>query len=115
MKNKASFKEKLRYSFDNMMSKGTASMLKMLAVLTLIVVIVTALILFFGDNSGEGSIAAELWDSFYTAVMAELPMSDRGTILRIAVTTVASICGFDTMRKQSATESRTITERKPSA
>ncbi len=70
MKN-VGFGEKLRYKFDNIMSKGTVALIGILFLATVIVIVVAGLLAFL---LGEGPIGENIWQSIMHTI-------DAGTIV----------------------------------
>ncbi|THV43047.1 CASTOR/POLLUX-related putative ion channel [Glycomyces buryatensis] len=66
------FKQRMRYWFDNTMSKGTKALIGWLTVITLALTAIGALLLIFVDENSEG-IGSNLW-------MAFIHILDAGTI-----------------------------------
>lgn len=94
MKKKASFKERFRYWFDRRMSRGTVSMIKLLAIVTLVVVIVLAILISVSDGEEE-NLGTSIWDTIATAINAWMPYSEDGnTFVSIILTAVAAIVGL---------------------
>ena len=61
---KASARQRLSYWFDNMMSKGTLSLLLVLGTVTLVVVIIgglLAVMLGGADGEGGGTVGGSIW------------------------------------------------------
>lgn len=91
---KYTFKQKFRYRFDNMMSKGTVSMIKMLAIATLAVVVILTAAVFITTDPEERSLAGSFWDILATAINAWMPYSDEGNAGYIIFTAVAAVAGL---------------------
>ena len=92
---KVSLKKKLRYWIDDKMSKGTASMIKLLLFTVLsVVIVVTALVVAF-NLSGEGrSIIAVFWDNLRSAMSSSFPASNSGSLLYIILYTMLGLTGM---------------------
>lgn len=79
---KVSTREKLRYKFDNLMSKGPGAMIALLGILSLLIVIIAAVILFFTGIKPEGSeelpLVEHLWQSLMRAMDAGTVAGDVG-------------------------------------
>jgi Castor and Pollux protein voltage-gated ion channel component len=73
---KATKRQRLRYWFDNTMSKGTPAMVAMLAVITLIVVAVGSVLLYVTDLL-DGGVEGDFFDSVWNSVIHAL---DPGTV-----------------------------------
>lgn len=90
---KGSFKQRIQYHFDNVMSKGTIALIGLLCSVTLLLVCIAGLIcLFIGVDGGIGET---VWLSFMHAL-------DPGTITTdtlenipyVALQTVVTVCGI---------------------
>ena len=91
---KVSFKDRFRYWFDNKMAGGSMSLIKLLAVFTLAVILLIALLIgIFGLNEGEGFISA-LWNSFATVINAWMPYYDEGGTGYLILMSAAAIAGL---------------------
>lgn len=74
---KISLSQKLRYKFDNLMSKGPIAMISLLAVLSILVVIVAGIVLSLFSISPEGSEPMGFVESVWQSLMRTL---DSGTM-----------------------------------
>jgi len=70
---KPNLKQKLSYWFDNLMSKGTLSLIFVLAVITILVVFITGIVVSISDPEANGNIFQAAWMSLMHAL-------DAGTI-----------------------------------
>ena len=70
---KPSLKQKLSYKFDNLMSKGTLSLILLLAVITLVVIVIAGLVVSIADPETNGNGLQSAWMSLMHAL-------DAGTI-----------------------------------
>ncbi len=92
---KVTLKKRIRYWLDERMSKGTASMIKLLlfTVLT-VVILVTALVFIFNlDGDGRGIIAV-FWDNLRSAMSSSFPASNSGTLMYIVLYTLLGLTGM---------------------
>lgn len=89
---KPTWKEKFQYHFDNLMSKGTASMIGMLFAITAVVVILAGVlvVLIWGD----GSVGKSVWMSLMHAIDAGTIAGDEGSWLYLAIMMVVTVCGL---------------------
>lgn len=97
MKKKASAGQRLRYWFDNLMSKGTASLLLLLAVITAIVVIIGGMLtiaLGGADGSGADSPGASIWQTLMHAINTGVLAKEEGTIPYLFVMTLVTLVGI---------------------
>jgi len=84
---KISFKEKIQYKFENIISSGPLAMIGFLAILSGIIVVVAGVIIsLFGIPNSEGeqmSLLESVWQSFMRAVDAGALGADNGWALRL--------------------------------
>jgi len=90
---KRDIKSRLRYWFDNWMSKGTAAMMLMLSILALMLVVIITLIIFLGGMSEDGGFFYTLWDVLSTTINAWMPSSEDGGPGYVALIAVSAIIG----------------------
>lgn len=74
---KATFKEHFRYTFDNLMSKGPAAIILWLGIITLIMVLVSAVIVTFIGIVPNDSGSINFMEAFWQSLMRSI---DPGTI-----------------------------------
>ncbi len=94
---KASLKERIKYKFDNLMSKGTASRLLLLAVITMTVVVAGGLIaVMLGgpDGTGAESPGKSIWFTMMHAINTGVLAKEEGTVQYLAVMTVVTLVGI---------------------
>ncbi len=94
---KFSFRQKLRYWFDNLMSKGTASLLLLLAVITSLVVIIGGLLtvaLGGADGSGGASAGSSIWYTLMHTISTGVITKEEGTIPYLAVMAIVTLTGM---------------------
>lgn len=94
MKKKRGFREKIAYWFDNRMAKGTVSMVKVLAIFSLIVVVVISLIIALCGFAEEEGLFPAFWDSLATLINAWMPASGDGSVGYILLTAVTAVFGL---------------------
>lgn len=84
---KISFKEKIQYKFENIISSGPLAMIGFLAILSGIIVVVAGVVIsLFGIPNSEGeqmSLLESVWQSFMRAVDAGALGADNGWALRL--------------------------------
>ena len=93
----ATTRQKLRYWFDNLMSKGTASLLLLLGVITATVARVGGLIavaLGGPDGSGAESTGSSIWFTLMHALNTGVLAKEEGTIAYLAVMTIVTFVGI---------------------
>lgn len=90
---KWSFKQKIQYQFDNIMSKGTVALIGLLFLLTICVSCVTGLVaMLFGGNGGIGEL---VWVSFMHVLDPGTLTTDQTTnIPYVVIMTVATLIGL---------------------
>ena len=90
---KVSFREKLRYAFDNFMGKGTIALIGMLFLITAIVVIITGALSSIGNS--DSSTGNLIWMSLMHALDAgTLAGDETSNIGFILLMTIVTICGI---------------------
>ncbi len=75
--NQVGFSQKLRYKFDNLMSKGPIAMISLLAILSFLVIFSAALVLWFFHIAPEGNEPMGFVEGMWQSLMRTL---DSGTI-----------------------------------
>lgn len=91
---KHSFKQKFRYWFDNVMSKGVGSMIKILVGATAVFVVLVAALVALFSLSEDGSFFSALWDSFASTINAWVLYSGDGSVGYLVVMSLAAIFGL---------------------
>ncbi|MBR0481470.1 MAG: hypothetical protein IJJ48_03250, partial [Firmicutes bacterium] len=92
---KVTLKKRIRYWLDERMSKGTASMIKLLLFTVLTVVILVTALVFIFNLDGEGrSIIAVFWDNLRSAMSSSFPASNSGTLMYIVLYTLLGLTGM---------------------
>lgn len=86
--------QRFRYWLDKRMAKGTGSMIRALLFVTIFMILFLASILILFGASDECSPLHALWDSFATAINAEIPSSGDGSLLFIIINGIAAIIGL---------------------
>lgn len=87
-----SLSERIKYWLDKQMSKGTASIIRLLSFTVLFVVLfISTLIVIFRLRDGFFSA---FWDSLATIINAWMPSSDEGNVGYIILNTVAAVVGL---------------------
>lgn len=93
MQKRGSFRKRLRYCFDNLMSKGTGAMLAVLAIIVLALVIVITVCICAGGFDEEAGFFYTLWDVLSTTINAWMPSSEDGGPLYVALIAVSAMFG----------------------
>ncbi|GAA3546783.1 lipoprotein [Nonomuraea rosea] len=94
---KVTFRERTRYWFDNTMSKGTASLIGWLALVSVgLIVVVAALTLWLAPDEPEGVTGAGhvLWVALMHALTPSKVASDKGSIAYMTVMFAGSLGGL---------------------
>ena len=77
--------QRFRYWLDKRMAKGTGSMIRALLFTTIFMVLFLAFLLIIFGESDECSPLHAIWDSFATAINAEIPSSSDGSLFFIII------------------------------
>ena len=88
---KYTWKEKFQYHFDNIMSKGTASLIGILFAITALVVVIAGVIVGLANKTGSGKAT---WMSLMHAIDAGTLAGDDGGFVFMLLMTVVTICGL---------------------
>lgn len=94
---KATTKQRFRYWFDNLMSKGTASLLLLLGVITAIVSVVGGLLavsLGGPEGTGADSVGESIWFTLMHALNTGVLAKEEGTIPYLVVMTLVTLVGI---------------------
>lgn len=89
--------QRFRYWFDNLMSKGTVSLLLVLGVTTAVVVVVGGMIavaLGGADGSGAESAGSSIWFTLMHAINTGVLAKEEGTIPYLFVMTIVTLVGI---------------------
>lgn len=89
---KEKLRDRLKYRFDNRMARGTGEMIKILAVVSIIVAVIAAIIICVFEYGGE-DFSSSLWDTVSTIINAWMPYSDEGAVIYLVTTAVVAIFG----------------------
>lgn len=91
---KPTWKERFQYWFDNRMSQGSFTLLRILIIFTVIAGILMAgliiLLRFNGNLEADGVI----WDSFATLINAWMPYYEEGSIGYLIIMALSALCGL---------------------
>ncbi|MBN1639351.1 MAG: NAD-binding protein [Ignavibacteriales bacterium] len=93
MKTKKSFKQKLRYAFDNTMSKGTPALIVWLGILSVLLIVVAALVIIIlsikpADSESELGFIESIWGSLMRTLDPGTMGGDVGWGFRITMLAV---------------------------
>ena len=89
--------QRFRYWFDNLMSRGTASLLLLLAIITAVVVVIGGLIsiaLGGADGSGVDSPGFSIWFTLMHTISTGVLTKEEGTFAYLAVMTIVTLTGM---------------------
>jgi len=93
--NDPSFLDRLRYAFDNLMSKGTISMVGWLALVTLLMTSAVSIIVWLTRIASEATLADQFW-AYLTLALDTDAWMDQGWSFRLAGITIAFTSVFVT-------------------
>ncbi|PZG08723.1 CASTOR/POLLUX-related putative ion channel [Nonomuraea aridisoli] len=94
---KVTFRERVRYWFDNTMSKGTASLIGWLAVVSVALIAITAALTLWlapGEPEGVSHAGEVLWISLMHALTPSKVASDKGSVAYMTVMFAGSLGGI---------------------
>ncbi|MCR5794622.1 MAG: hypothetical protein K6G61_04660 [Solobacterium sp.] len=94
---KTSLRKRLSYRFDNLMSKGTPSLLLILAVITAVTVLAgafAAIALGGPDGSGGNSAGSTIWFTLMHALSSGVLAKEEGTVAYLFVMTIVTFVGI---------------------
>ena len=91
---KISMKERMGYLFDNIMSKGTVSLVAILFAITTIVVLIAGILMVLLDHQSDVSIGGGIWISLMHAIDGGTLAGDSGSLLFMVLMTLVTICGL---------------------
>lgn len=94
---KPTLRQRLRYKFDNLMSKGTLSLLLILGIITAIVVVsggLIAMALGGADGTGTESAGQSIWFTLMHAINTGVLAKEEGTVPYLAVMTIVTLVGI---------------------
>ena len=95
-KKKVPFKKRFSYWFDQRMSKGSLGLIRLLAILTLVVILLVALVIFRFAPDEEGGFLSSLWESLSTVINAWMPSywDGNGSMGYLIPMSIAAIVGL---------------------
>ena len=91
---KHTWKEKFQYHFDNLMSRGTASLIAILFGITTLVVVIAGILVSIINAEEGATVGMSTWSSLMHAIDAGTLAGDQGSWLFLAIMTVVTICGL---------------------
>ncbi len=93
MKN-PSWKDKLQYWFDNLMSKGSLSLIGLLAVITGIVIAIAGFIVALLPDAEGAGVLSSIWFSLMHAIDAGTIAGDSGSFPFMLIMAIVTLCGL---------------------
>ena len=93
---KPSFRERVSYWFDNLMSRGTGALVGLLFFTTVVVALVVSLLSHLFAPGAAGNLGDSLWNSFMRILDAGNVSGDYGTqnALYVVLMLAATVCGL---------------------
>ena len=94
---KVTGKQRFRYWFDNLMSKGTSSLLLLLGVITAVVSVTGGLLsvaLGGADGAGEATAGSSIWFTLMHALNTGVLAKEEGTVPYLFVMTIVTLVGI---------------------
>ena len=89
-----SWKDKVRYWFDNLMSKGPLSLIVLLAAITFVVIAIAGIIVALLPEVEGAGVLSSMWLSLMHAIDAGTIAGDSGGFLFMLVMSVVTLCGL---------------------
>lgn len=86
--------DKLKYKFDNLMSKGTASLVSWLGLVSLVLVLVMSFLVWITQESPDNSFLEILWMSFMRAIDGGTLSGDTGSFLFMLFMLIVTLGGI---------------------
>ena len=91
---KFTLKNKIKYAFDNKISKGSLGFIRMLIVASVaFAILIAGLIVLFNFNE-DGAIASTFWDTISTIINAWMPSYEDGSIGYVIMMSIVAIAGL---------------------
>ena len=93
----ATRKQRFRYWFDNLMSRGTTSLLLLLGIITAVVAVTGGLLsVLLGGPDGEGaeSVGSSIWFTLMHALNTGVLAKEEGTVIYLFVMTLVTLVGI---------------------
>lgn len=92
--NKYSLRKRFKYWLDNQMSKGTMSMIMLLAIFTIIAITVLSILLTLLDAASRIESTSIFWNVFSNTINSEVPTYDEGGLAYLIVLTLCAFVGL---------------------
>lgn len=94
MKRRITFRDRFRYWFDNVMSRGAGALVGLLFGITMLVVGVAGIISTLLETPSEGSVLHNMWLSLMHALDAGTLAGDSGGFLFMLLMSLVTLCGL---------------------
>ncbi|MBE6128129.1 MAG: hypothetical protein E7185_02525 [Erysipelotrichaceae bacterium] len=92
---KPSFKDRFSYWFDNRMSKGSMSLIRVLIIFTILIILTLTFFIMITGTNGERSIVEVVWDNMHTIINAWVPeYNPEDSLLYPIILSVAAVAGL---------------------
>ena len=89
---KITWKQKLQYRFDNIMAKGTVSLIGILFLITALVVCLSGVVVTL--SGGDGTVGKSVWVSLMHAIDAGTLAGDDENFIFMLMMTLVTVCGL---------------------
>lgn len=92
---KTTFRDRLKYRTDEILSRGTASLIMFLAAITLVVIVLAGIAVIIVEKGWAGdSIVYAIWKSFTLSLDAGNLAGVEGSVGLICITALVTLCGI---------------------
>lgn len=91
---KPTLKERFSYWFDKRMEHGSLSLIKLLAVVSLVIVVVISFLIFILGFNEEGGFRSAFWNSLATIINSWMPYFEDGSPGYLILTAIAALVGL---------------------
>ncbi|MBR4204377.1 MAG: hypothetical protein IKQ92_02775 [Clostridia bacterium] len=91
---KPGFKKRFLYWLDNRISGGSMGLIRLLAIMSIFIVLLIALVIVLFQLNGEDGFLAAFWDSAATVINAWMPSFEDGGIVYLILMSLAAIAGL---------------------
>ena len=91
---KVPLKKRISYWFDTRMANGSFGLIRLLAFVTLFMILLITCVIFFTGLGGEDGFLGALWESLSTIINAWMPSFEDGSIPYLILMSLAAIAGL---------------------
>ena len=91
---KISFKDRMQYLIDNIMSKGAVALVVLLGLITLIISIIAGIIALIVQSECAGSFPESIWKSFVLTLDPGNLAGVEGSVVFIAIAAIVTLVGI---------------------